>query len=198
MKKSEKHLVASLLALVAAIGCFALSRFIPLEIGKIIVFTVGAVFVLGFFVSLIYFLVEAFGSRLPGLFFNIIMLVVVFTFTVLYDYSPEITGFDFINNDTFETLVTFLLAFVFVVVCSVLAFRKLRPYADPYYTAWFAAIFATLSGIFYLFGPMLPEEDALETFRMFVVVGSLSLGISLVMIEADKRRKAPAPEKAGR
>lgn len=156
----------------------------------LIFFVLGSFSVFALFSSLAAYLDEALEKEVPKVFFNLAMILVSATFSFLYFFSPEIMGYDIKSHDLLSSFLMFLLAFVFVVACSILIFRELRRYADSFYTACFASSFASLSALLFLFSDILPTEGILALIKLFAVVSSLSLALSLLLIENDKRLQA--------
>lgn len=184
------YLVIMLLALFANWLCFGLAYFVELMPLKLVFFLVGVAAILGFFIFLAHLIDSLLPWEKPSILFNIAMLVISATFSLMYYASPEIIGYDMDKHDLLSAALLFLVAFVAVVVCSILLYRELRAYASSLYTSAFTASFACLSALLYLFGDLLPAGEPLEIIKLITVVSSLSLALSLFLVELSKRKES--------
>lgn len=183
------YLVIMLLSLFANWLCFALAYFVEMMPLKLGFFLIGIVAILGFFVFLAHLIDSLLPWEKPSILFNIAMLVISGTFSFMYYASPEIIGYDMGKHSLLSTGLMFLVAFVAVVACSILLYRELRVYASSLYTAAFTAAFACLSAVLYLFGDLFPGSVIVDMLKLVTVVSSLSLALSLFLVELDKHKE---------
>lgn len=190
MSIRTRWLALSLIVLAVACACFVGSHYAGPLVASLALFIAGTLLVLGFFIALFYFLEEKLTNKAHGLFFVSGMLVVSTTFSLLYFFSADIVGHDIEAYELLDVGLAALVAFVLVALCSVVFFRRLRVHADSLYTAGFTAVCAMSSALLYLSSDVLPDDNVVDAIRLVIVISSLSLALSLFLIEWDKRKKA--------
>lgn len=189
---SKKLAVAAIAFLALAITGFTLSHFVASLLLKAILFIAGAMSLLAGFASVIEIRKSSIDPSKPDVFFNICMVVIACTFSFLLYYSDSIVAFDIFALNIPASAFTVLTTFIVLVYCSIALFKPLRQYGSSFYTACFTVSLSTLSTAFFLFEDYVPNNDFFNSIRLFLVIGSLSLALSLLMLEYDKRKKENA------
>lgn len=177
-------------SLALAIGCFFLCRIMPSVVFVMAFFIAALIMLLIFFRRIITFRQITTNTRSSDAFYNIWMLVIILTFSLTFYFFDDITAYDILSNDIELTLALLIVSFMIIAYCGIILFKPLRLYGNAFYTACYTACLALSSALLFLFGDLLPENDIADALQLFATLSSLSLALSLALLEYDKKKAA--------